>query len=228
MSPLARTDTPWPITDDGIWLEVRAARGVRPRPALFLDRDGVIIEDRDFVSDPAAVALLPGATRLIAVANAERHPVCVVTNQSGIDRDLYGWADFAPVQRRVDELLADNDARLDGVAACPFHPEATAGYGPAHARWRKPGPGMIEALAERLNVDLGRSWLVGDKPSDIEAAREAGLAGAIRLPRPHGDPDSTGPTPAGGPGFEVFDADGPDAARRLLEGRLPPSADRRA
>ena len=228
MSPLARTDTPWPITDDGIWLEVRAARARRPRPALFLDRDGVIIEDRDFVSDPAAVALLPGAARLIAAANRAGVPVAVVTNQSGIDRGLYGWDAFAAVEARIDERLAVGGAAIDARAACPFHPDFSPGFGPAQARWRKPGPGMIEALAKRLNVDLGRSWLVGDKPSDIEAAREASLAGAIRLPRLHGDPDSTGPTPAGGPGFEVLDADGPDAARRLLEGRLPTSADRRA
>ncbi len=228
MSPLARTDTPWPITDDGIGLKVRAARGVRPRPALVLDRDGVIIEDTDYIGDPDEVRLIPGAAEMITVANRAGVPVAVVTNQSGIDRGLYGWDAFAAVEAEIAARLAAAGARLDAVLACPFHPRFTPRYGARHAHWRKPGAGLILALAERLNIDLGRSWLVGDKPSDIEAACEAGLAGAIRLPCLHGDPDSTGPTPAGGPGFEVFDADGPDAARRLLEGRLLTPADRRA
>ncbi len=203
---------------------MRIEPGAEACPALFLDRDGVIVEDNGFLCEPDEAKLMPGAVQLVAAANRNAIPVAVVTNQSGIDRGLYGWAEFAAVQTRIEQLLAADGAAIDALAACPFHPDFTPGFGAQHAHWRKPGAGLILAPAERLNIDLGRSWLVGDKPSDIEAARKAGLAGAVRLPRLHGDPDSTGPTPAGGPGFEVLDADRPDSARRLLESRLLTSA----
>lgn len=173
----------WPIEAEGVWIEVRSPRRAAPCAALFLDRDGVVIEDRAYVGDPAQVALVPGAAALIAAANAADVPVGIVTNQAGIDRGLYGWDGFAWVTHRIDELLAREAARIDAVAAAPFHPEFTKGYGPAQARWRKPGPQMILALADLLNLDRARSWLVGDKDIDIQAATAAGLGGAILIDR---------------------------------------------
>jgi D-glycero-D-manno-heptose 1,7-bisphosphate phosphatase len=104
-----------------------------------------------------------------------------VTNQSGIDRGLFGWREFGAVQSRLDALLAADDARIDAVAACPFHPDFTAEYADAHARWRKPNSAMLTALADRMKLDAGRSWLVGDSARDIDAARAAGLVGAVQL-----------------------------------------------
>jgi D-glycero-D-manno-heptose 1,7-bisphosphate phosphatase len=166
-----------PIEPPGVWIELRVQPRARPVPGLFLDRDGVVIEDRHFVGDPEDVALMPGAAEMIVAANRAGTLVCVVTNQSGIDRGYFGWDEFAAVTRRIDRLLGRAGARIDALAACPFHPDFTAGYGPDHARWRKPGPQMILTLAERLNIDRAQSWLVGDKERDLDAARAAGLAG---------------------------------------------------
>jgi D-glycero-D-manno-heptose 1,7-bisphosphate phosphatase len=169
----------WPIVAPGIWLDIRVSPLAMPRPALFLDRDGVIVHDTGYLSDPAKVALVPGTAALIRAANAVGVPVLVVTNQSGIDRGLLDWVDFAAVEARIADLLAAAGATTDATAACPFHPDHTAGYDKTHARWRKPGPGMITALADRLKIDLPGSWLIGDQLWDIEAARNAGLAGGI-------------------------------------------------
>lgn len=171
----------WPIVAPGIYLEARAQPSASRRPGLFLDRDGVIIVDKGFVSAPEDVELVPGAPELIAAANRCAVPVAVVTNQSGIARQKFGWAEFAAVEREISHRLAAAGARLDAVLACPFHPEFTANYGEAEAHWRKPGPGLVLAAARHLNIDIESSWLIGDQPRDIEAAKNAALAGAIRL-----------------------------------------------
>ena len=175
------TDQTWPIVAPGVWLDVRRDPGIKACPVLFLDRDGVIVEDNGFLSEPDAARLMPGAVQLVAAANRNAIPVAIVTNQSGIDRGLYGWAEFAAVQSRIEALLAAEDAAIDALAACPFHPDFTPGYGPRHARWRKPGPAMLTTLAAGLNGDIARSWLIGDRDSDVQAARRAGLAGAVHL-----------------------------------------------
>jgi D-glycero-D-manno-heptose 1,7-bisphosphate phosphatase len=167
------------ITDEGIWLSLASQPAKSPAPALFLDRDGVIIEDTGYVGDPADVRLLPFAAEMIRRANQAGIPVAVVTNQSGIARDLFGWDDFAAVQSRISELLKWDGAKLDAVAACPFHPDFTPGYDNRHAAWRKPASRMLTTLASSLNLDPGQSWLVGDNETDIEAARAAELAGGV-------------------------------------------------
>lgn len=173
--------TELPLVPPGIWLSLdRPALDV-PAPALFLDRDGVIVDDAGYLGDPADVRLVDGIADLIGATNVAGVPVVVVTNQSGIARGLFGWPDFAAVQAEIARRLAVVGARLDAVAACPFHPDFTPDYGPDLAVWRKPGPGMLTLLAERLNIDLASSWLIGDHQSDIEAARQAGLAGAALL-----------------------------------------------
>jgi D-glycero-D-manno-heptose 1,7-bisphosphate phosphatase len=93
----------WPIAPPGIWMAVRepgpSSPHPAPRPGLFLDRDGVVVVDTGFLSDPKGVSLVPGAAALIAAANRDAVPVAVVTNQSGIDRGHYGWDAFAAVER---------------------------------------------------------------------------------------------------------------------------------
>ncbi len=171
----------WPIAPPGIWLEARSTPLPAPGPGLFLDRDGVIVDDTEFLAAPGDVELVPGAAELIAKANRCAVPVAVVTNQSGIARQLFGWAAFADVEREITRRLAAAGARIDAVLACPFHPEFTADYGDIESHWRKPGPGLLLAAARLLNIEIGTSWLVGDRNRDIEAARNAGLAGAILL-----------------------------------------------
>jgi D-glycero-D-manno-heptose 1,7-bisphosphate phosphatase len=207
----------WPIIAPGIWLDVRIAPLARPRPALFLDRDGVIIRDTGYPSDPATVTLVSGVTALIKAANVANVSVLVVTNQSGIDRGRYNWHQFAAVEARIADLLAAAGVATDATAACPFHPDHTAGYDETHALWRKPGPGMITALADKLNIDVPGSWLIGDQLRDMEAARNAGLAGSILVgePPPSGSAQSLGKLAR--PGFSPYAVGSTDQAIKLLE-----------
>lgn len=207
----------WPTVPPGIWLDIRAARADEPRPALFLDRDGIVIHDRGFVTAPAEVALLPGAAALIRTANVVGTPVLVATNQSGIDRGLFGWHAFAAVEARVAALLAAEGAAVDATAACPFHPDFTAGHGAIHARYRKPGAGMFFALSEALGIALSESWMVGDQTRDIEAARNAGLAGGILVRDPAG---TAALDDLAAPGFAVRIARSLREATELLRATL--------
>jgi D-glycero-D-manno-heptose 1,7-bisphosphate phosphatase len=176
----------YPITAPGIWLEFPATPEATPRPGLFLDRDGVVIEDTDFIDDPGDVRLMPGAAALIRRANDADIPVVLITNQSGIDRGHFTWAKFAAVQDEMKRQLGNKGARIDAVAACPFHADHTPDFGPGHAAWRKPGPRMIETMCESMNINAGASWMVGDRSTDMAAAREAGLKGAVHLLTGHG------------------------------------------
>jgi len=144
------------------------------RPAVFLDRDGTLVEEVPYLHDPARVVLLPGVGALAAVA-AAGYALVVVTNQAGVARGLYDEAAVAAVHRRLGELLATAGVRLDAVLHCPHHPQGTVpGYARA-CRCRKPGPGMLEAAAERLGLDLAASFLVGNHPTDVGAAVAAGV-----------------------------------------------------
>jgi D-glycero-D-manno-heptose 1,7-bisphosphate phosphatase len=142
---------------------------VRRRPAVFLDRDGTLIEDRHYLRDPDQVQLLPGAAEAVRRLNAAAIPVVVVTNQSGIARGLLTEADYAATVGRLDELLAAAGARLDGHYHCPHLPDVT---GPCDCR--KPGPLLYEHAARDLDLDLAASWWVGDRERDLGAADRFG------------------------------------------------------
>lgn len=132
------------------------------RPAAFLDRDGTIIQDTNYVRDPSDVALLPGAAAAIARLNAGGVAAVVVTNQSGIGRGLLTIDDYAAVRARLDELLAREGARIDATYTCPHFPEIS---GPCDCR--KPGLKLYrEAIAE-LGLDPVRSLFVGDRWRDV-------------------------------------------------------------
>jgi D-glycero-D-manno-heptose 1,7-bisphosphate phosphatase len=180
---------PEQVDDDGIWCAARgaaAAGWAAGRPALFLDRDGVIVEDTGYLHRPADVRLIAGAAEVIAAANRQGTPVIVLTNQSGIGRGLYGWAEFAATEARIAADLAARQAHLDLVIACPYHPEGKPPYShPAHP-CRKPLPGMVHRAGARLGVDLPRSWIVGDRAADMAAGRAGGLAGGLHVLTGHG------------------------------------------
>ena len=157
------------------------------RAAVFLDRDGTLVEEVPYLHDPGRVMLLPGAAALGGLA-AAGYALVVVTNQAGVARGLYDEAAVVAVHRRLAELLAGVGVRLDAVLHCPHHPEGTVpGYARA-CRCRKPGPGMLEAAAGRLGLDLAASWLIGNHPADVGAAQAAGVPAAVRDHRPGGRP----------------------------------------
>jgi D-glycero-D-manno-heptose 1,7-bisphosphate phosphatase len=179
------------VRADGVWSQVLSpvASGQRPRPALFLDRDGVINEDVGYLHHSEDVRLIDGAPEAIKAANRMGLPVIVVTNQGGIGLGYFGWSEFAAVQDRLLDLLAAKGAHIDGVFASPYHPRGIGPYAhPSHPS-RKPNPGMLLAAAEWLAIDLARSWIVGDHARDMEAAKNAGLAGGMHVLSGHGGDD---------------------------------------
>jgi D-glycero-D-manno-heptose 1,7-bisphosphate phosphatase len=149
------------------------------KPAIFLDRDGTLNEEVDYLSDPEQLVLIPGAAAAVARLNALGVPVVVVTNQSGIGRGKYGWQDFAAVMKRMEKLLALENARIDAVYASPHHEHALGEYAVVDHPERKPNPGMLLRAAEEHGFDLSRSWMVGDKALDLEAGRRAGCRVAL-------------------------------------------------
>jgi len=147
-------------------------------PAAFLDRDGVVVEEVNYLHRVEDVRLLPGVIETIRAWNTAGIPVVLVTNQAGVGRGYYGWPDFIAVQGYIERLLQQHNAWLDGTWACGYHPEGLPPLNQLHAH-RKPGPGMLLEAAATLNLDLGRSWLIGDQISDIQAAIAAGLDTAV-------------------------------------------------
>lgn len=177
-----------PRLQDGVgcWVERLTAEVPPGRPALFLDRDGVVVEEAHYLSDPAKVRVLDGVASAIARCNALRLPVVLVTNQAGIARGYYGWREFEAVQREMIGRLDAAGARIDLVLACAFHDVGNVPYRVADHPWRKPNPGMILAAAEMLAIDLPASAVIGDKVSDLEAGAAAGLARAVLVRTGHG------------------------------------------
>ena len=165
---------------DGLWSEI-AAGDFAGRPALFLDRDGVIVEDTHYLGHAKDVQMRAGAGEAIARCNKLGIPLIVVSNQSGIARGLYDWSGFAAVQAAIESALAETGARLDAVFACAHHADGKPPLNVADHPWRKPNPGMIVAAAERMKLDLAHSWIAGDRASDLAAGRAAGLAGGILI-----------------------------------------------
>lgn len=141
---------------------------------MFLDRDGTVIADPGYLSDPAGVRLMPGAAAAIARLNRAGYPVILVTNQSGIGRAMYDEAAFHAVHRRVEELLAGDGARLDAVYFCPHAPDRVP---PCDCR--KPAPGLFLRAAEEHELDLSASYFMGDRARDVEAAARWGAVGIL-------------------------------------------------
>jgi histidinol-phosphate phosphatase family protein len=184
------------------------------RPALFLDRDGTLVEEVPYLHDPARVVLLGGVGALAGVA-AAGYALVVVTNQAGVARGLYDEATVDAVHRRLAELLAEAGVRVDAVLHCPHHPEGTVPGYARRCRCRKPGPGMLAAAADRLGLDLAASFMVGNHPTDVGAAVAAGVTPLyVTTGRAAGRPP-----PAG----VAVVADLEAAARAVLEAAVAPA-----
>ena len=145
------------------------------KPALFVDRDGVINVDHGYVHRVEDFEFVPGIFALCRVAAEYGHPVIVVTNQAGIGRGYYGQADFDRLSDWMCTRFAAEGAPIAAVYSCPTHPTEGVGAFRVESTFRKPGPGMILQARDEHALDLGRSVLVGDKPSDLAAGRAAGV-----------------------------------------------------
>jgi len=169
------------FVDIGIPEDLQRARVDLPprliRPALFLDRDGVLNKDNGYVHSREEFEWIPGAREAVRLANDLGWFVFVVTNQAGVARGLYEEHDIRALHLFMQEELAEVGAHIDAFEYCPHHPGgARPGYGKACHR-RKPNPGMIRDLLTTWPVDIGRSILVGDMPQDLAAARAAKIHG---------------------------------------------------
>jgi D-glycero-D-manno-heptose 1,7-bisphosphate phosphatase len=174
-----------PLNAVGVWCEVLTA-AAPGRPALFLDRDGAIVEETEYLCRVDNIVMIEGAAPVIAAANKRGLAVVMVTNQAGIGRGYYGWDEFKAVQDAIVAALAAEGAGIDAVYACAHHPQGRAQYAHPDHPARKPNPGMLLQAASDLALDLKRSWLVGDKAIDVEAAKRAGIAGALQVATGHG------------------------------------------
>ena len=175
------------VGDDGVWCEqVRPISGGL-RSALFLDRDGVIVEEVNYLHRVKDMRLTANAATVIRAANTNGMPVIVVTNQSGIGRGKYGWSDFESVQAAMLSALTAENALVDAVFACPFHSDGQAPWNIADHPDRKPEAGMLFRAAAMFSLDLTTSWIVGDRAGDIGAGKNAGLAGGLHVLSGHGN-----------------------------------------
>ena len=144
------------------------------RRAVFADRDGTIIEDRNYVADPAHVTLIPGSARALNRLQGMGFAVVVVTNQSGIGRGLYTLADYRRVAAETDRHLGAAGTVVDATYFCPDAPG-----GDPRTTCRKPSRVMYETAAHDLGLQFAGSYLVGDKPSDVIPARALGATGIL-------------------------------------------------
>ncbi|HWR53138.1 MAG TPA: HAD family hydrolase [Bryobacteraceae bacterium] len=154
------------------------------RPAVFLDRDGVLIEDHpDYVRTLDQVHIVPGAGRALARLVRAAWPVVVVTNQAAVGHGYISEELLSAIHGRMAELLQaeDPDARPDRIYHCPYHAKAKLDAYRQDSPFRKPAPGMLVQAARELNLDLARSYMVGDRESDIGAAIAAGCVPLLVL-----------------------------------------------
>ena len=141
-------------------------------PAVFLDRDGTIIADREYLSDPARISLLPGATEGLRHLAAAGFPLVVITNQSGVNRGYFPFAAVTRVHKHLAALLEAEGVAISGWYVCRHRPDEACGC-------RKPAAGMILQACRDLHLDANRSFVVGDRLSDLGAAAAAGSRGIL-------------------------------------------------
>jgi mannose-1-phosphate guanylyltransferase len=169
----ARMDAPGVI-------EARRRRlGSGRRPAVFLDRDGTLIEHVHYLSDPAAVRLLPGVPEALSRLRDAGYALVVVTNQSAIARGKLTVETLHEIHDAMNRQLAADDVGLDGIYYCPAAPANDGDRTAIDHPDRKPGPGMLHRAARELDLDLSRSWMIGDMISDALAGTNAGCRGSL-------------------------------------------------
>ncbi|HEY7547056.1 MAG TPA: HAD family hydrolase [Blastocatellia bacterium] len=150
-------------------------------PAFFLDRDGTINEDTGYISSPDELVIYPWTAEAIRLINESGAKAIVITNQSGIARGFYTEETLAEIHDHLKEELAREGAFIDGIYYCPHHPRVGDKRYRIECECRKPALGLINRAVADHEIDLERSWMIGDKASDIRMAAEAGVRGALVL-----------------------------------------------
>lgn len=162
--------------------------------AFFLDRDGVIIEEEHYLSDPAKVRLCPGCAEAFRQISAAGFRIIVTSNQSGVARGYFTFAEIAAVERRIEELLTGAGAPLpDAWYYCPHHTKGSVAEYVRDCDCRKPRPGMLIRAAEEYAISLPGSVMIGDKLSDLRAAFAAGCRHAALVMTGHGSEQTPEP-----------------------------------
>lgn len=151
------------------------------RPAVFLDRDNTINYDPGYLADPALVRLLPNAAKGLRLLQANGMPLILISNQAGVGRGFFGENALHAVHARLEALLAAEDIHLHAFYYC-LHAPGDA------CECRKPAPGMLHRAAREHAIDLHASFMIGDKPSDVEAGKRAGCRTVLIRPTPNGEP----------------------------------------
>ena len=149
------------------------------KPAIFIDRDGTINEDIGYVSSPDELIIYPYAAEAVRLINRSGLKAIVITNQSGIARRMYTEETLDRIHNRMIEELARDEARIDAIYYCPHHPRIGDERYCKTCDCRKPGTGMLMRAAREHDADLARSFVIGDKASDINMATNAGAQGVL-------------------------------------------------
>ena len=160
------------------------------KKAVFLDRDGVIIEQVAYLSRPEQAALIPGAVEALKIVHRHGDVAVVISNQSGVGRGYFTAADVDAVHGRIQELLEKDGERVDAFYYCPHAPDEACSC-------RKPSPEMILRAAERFGVDVGSSLMLGDRMSDLECGVNAGCASSVLVLTGYGAEQATKARAAG-------------------------------
>jgi len=142
--------------------------------AVFLDRDGTIVEDVGYMNNPRQIQFIPGSIDAIKKLNEAGYKVVVITNQAGIARGLITEDMLQTIDKTLHKWILNGGAHLDGIYYCPHHPEHGVHPYKQDCECRKPHPGLIKRAHRDLDIDLSQSFMVGDKATDIQAGRRAG------------------------------------------------------
>lgn len=143
--------------------------------AVFLDRDGVINKDFGYVHQIQKVEFLPGIFDFVARAKNAGFLVIIVTNQAGIGRGYYSEKQFHTLMRWITECFAEQGGRIDDYFFCPHHPEARNDRYRKNCEWRKPSPGMLKAAIDKYEINVGKSLMIGDRITDMQAAHAVNI-----------------------------------------------------
>jgi len=168
-------------------------------PAIFLDRDGVLIENRsDYVRDWSQVKIIPEAIHALSLAQIKKYKVVIVTNQSVVGRGLILLKTAQEINQRLINLIREHGGQIDGVYMCPHQPEDGCSC-------RKPQPGLLLQAAKDLSLDLQRSWMIGDAWSDVQVGQSAGVRHSILLRTGRGPEQLSQRCPEELTGYLIFD-----------------------